>query len=41
MRLKKVKNADIDVKNSTYTVNEPLLLKGKWNEEFKNSESKC
>lgn len=37
MRLKKVKNADIDVKNSTYTVNEPLLLKGKWNEEFKNN----
>lgn len=37
MRLKKVKNADIDVKNSTYTVNEPLLLKRKWNEEFKNN----
>lgn len=37
MRLKKVKNADIDVKNSTYTVNEPLLLKGKWSEEFNNT----
>lgn len=37
MRLKKVKNADIDVKNSSYTINEPLLLKGKWNKEFKNN----
>ncbi len=36
MRLKKVKNADIDVKNSSYTINEPLLLKGKWKKEFKN-----
>lgn len=36
MRLKKIKNADIDVKNSSYTINEPLLLKGKWNKEFKN-----
>lgn len=38
MRLKKIKNADITVANSNYTINEPELFLGKWNKEvFNNS----
>ncbi len=36
MRLKHIKNADIIVSNSTYSVNNPLDYKGKWKELFDN-----
>lgn len=36
MRLKKVKNAEIIVKNGKYYVDNPTFYKGKWHEFFKN-----
>ena len=37
MRLKHIKNADIIVSNSEYTINNPKDYKGKWNELFNNT----
>ena len=37
MRLKKVKDADIIVKSSVYTINNTEILKGKYKEQFKKS----
>jgi len=36
MRLKHIKNADIIVSNSSYSVNNPLDYKGRWKELFDN-----
>lgn len=36
MRLKKIKNADVIVKNSSYVINDAYLYKGRWNELFNN-----
>ena len=37
MRLKNIKNADIIVSNSKYTIDNPKEYKGKWNQLFGNS----
>ena len=37
MRLKHIKNANIIVGNSEYTINNPKDYKGKWNELFNNT----
>lgn len=37
MRLKHIKNADIIVSNSKYTIDNPKEYKGKWNQLFGNS----
>jgi len=37
MRLKHIKNADIIVSNSSYTVNNPMDFKGKWKDVFGNN----
>ena len=37
MRLKHIKNADIIVSNSEYTINNPKDYNGKWNELFNNT----
>ena len=36
MRLKKVKNADIKIKESSYIIDNPFEYKGRWNELFNN-----
>lgn len=36
MRLKHIKNADIIVSNSSYSINNPLDYKGRWKELFEN-----
>ncbi len=38
MRLKHIKNADIIVSNSDYTINNPYDYKGKWNKVFNNKK---
>ena len=38
MRLKHIKNADIIVGSSDYTINNPYEYKGSWNKLFNNNK---